>query len=238
MTAAYTEAVCLGNTDLAIPLIKARGYPMPMGYLDRLARLRKAKGFTQSTLAERLGVEQPTVQRWEAGKREPSLAQLFELARILEVEPGNLIGDTVAAPLGPRLFIKGTVAAGVWREALELPADDWSTFTGRAGVEVADEFRFGLRVEGDSMDEVYPEGTILECVSVFGRVEVAPGKRVIALRTDQHGMIEATVKELVESEGTYWLVPKSSNPAHRPWQLPEDNSIRIAAVVVASVRPE
>lgn len=238
MNATYTDAVCYGNTSLAIPGDYLPRYPMPMGYLDRLARLRKAKGFTQSTLAERLGVEQPTVQRWEAGKREPSLGQLFELARILDVEPGNLIGDTSAAPLGPRLFIKGIVAAGVWREALELPAEDWTTFTGRAGLIVEDEFRFGLRVEGDSMDEIYPEGTILECVSVFGRVEIVPGKRVIALRTDEQGMVEATVKELVESDGKFWLVPKSSNPAYQPWQLPEDNSIRIAAVVVASVRPE
>jgi predicted transcriptional regulator len=89
MPVTYTASVCIGNTSLAIPLKNAARYPMPMGYLDQLARLRKAKGFTQSSLAERLGVEQPTVQRWEAGKREPSLAQLLELARILEVEPGN-----------------------------------------------------------------------------------------------------------------------------------------------------
>lgn len=238
MTLTYTGSVCYGNTTLAIPPKNFVGYPMPMGYLDRLARLRKAKGFTQSSLAERLGVEQPTVQRWESGKREPSLAQLFELARALDVEPGNLLGDTTAAPLGPRLFIKGTVAAGVWREALELPAEDWTTFTGRAGVEADDKFRFGLRVAGDSMDEVYPEGTILECVSVFGHVEIKPGRRVIALREDGHGLVEATVKELVASEDGLWLVPKSSNPAHQPFRLSDGDGIRIAAIVVASVRPE
>jgi transcriptional regulator with XRE-family HTH domain len=234
----YTDTVCVGNTVLAIPSKNMRGYDMPMGYLDRLSRLRKAKGFTQSTLAEVLGVEQPTVQRWESGKREPSLSQLFELARVLDVEPGNLIGDTTAQPLGPRLFMKGVVAAGVWREAMELPEGDWTTFTGRAGVAADDQHRFGLRVEGDSMNEVYPEGTILECVSVFGHVEIKPGRRVIALREDGQGLVEATVKELVASEDGLWLVPKSTNPAHQPFRLSDDDSIRIAAVVVASVRPE
>ena len=213
-----------------------------MGYLDRLAAIRKAKGFTQATLAERLGVEQPTVQRWEVGKREPDLAQLFELAKVLEVEPGSLIDDSIAVPIGPRLYIKGEVAAGVWRAALELPQDEWQSFTGRSDVTAAPEHRFGLRVVGDSMDMLYPPGTIVECVSVFGHIEPEPGKRVVVVRTNENGEVEATVKELIEQDDELWLVPRSSNPAHIPYRVNEPEpgirEIRIAAVVVSSVRPE
>ncbi|SCY69614.1 hypothetical protein SAMN05660666_02524 [Novosphingobium aromaticivorans] len=92
------------------------------------------------------------------------------------------------------------------------------------------------------MDQVYPEGTILECISLFGRAEASPGKRVIVIRTDIHGDSEATVKELVEQNGELWLVPRSSNPAHMPIKLnsqePGIVETRIAAIVVASVRPE
>lgn len=103
--------------------------------------------------------------------------------------------------------------------------------------------RFGLKIEGDSMDELYPDGTIVECVSVFGHAEIAPGKRVVVVRQRKDGLFEATVKELAEDdEGKLWAVPKSSNPAHQSISLtdPEDGIIetRIAAVVVASHRPE
>lgn len=37
----------------------------------RLARCRKAAGFSQEKLAERLGVERSTVVRWEMGETEP-----------------------------------------------------------------------------------------------------------------------------------------------------------------------
>lgn len=213
-----------------------------MGYLDRLAVIRKQKGFTQGTLAERIGVEQPTIQRWEAGKREPSFEQLFELARVLEVDPSALIDPAIAAPIGPRLYVKGEVAAGVWRQATELPEDEWQSFSGRPDVNALLDHRFGLRVVGDSMDQVYPAGTIIECVSTFGHTEIAPGKRVVVIRTNDHGECEATVKELVEKDGDLWLVPRSHNPAYSPIKLSDEEpgivETRIAAVVVASVRPE
>lgn len=242
MAPKYTETVFDGNTILAIPLKFCGGHDIPMGYLDRLADLRKRKGLTQAQLAEKVGVEQPTIQRWEKGKREPELAQLFALAEALDVEPGTLLDPSIAAPIGPRLFVKGEVAAGVWRQAIELPEEEWQTFTGRADVTANTEHRFGLRVVGDSMELVYPHGTIVECVSLFGRAEAVPGKRVVVIRMNDNGECEATVKELVDQDGELWLVPRTNNPAHRPFKLDEPEpgivETRIAAVVVASVRPE
>jgi transcriptional regulator with XRE-family HTH domain len=242
MRTEYTDLVSSGNTVLAIPRkMRARHY-MPMGYLDRVVQLRKKRGWTQGDLAERVGVEQPTIQRWENGKREPSFDQLFALARALDVSPASLIDPSIAVPLGPQLFVKGEVAAGVWREAVELPESDWQTFTGRADITADPEYRFGLRVVGDSMDLVYPHGTIVECVSIFGRVEAKPGRRVVIIRENDEGECEATVKELVEQDGSLWAVPRSTNFAHQPIRLdrpePGIRETRIGAVVVASVRPE
>lgn len=218
------------------------GQYIPMGYLERLSELRKRKGLTQAQLAERMGVEQPTIGRWETGKREPDLRQLLDLAKHLDVEPGALLDPHMAVAIGPRLFVKGEVAGGVWLHAVELPEEEWQTFTGRADVTADIDHRFGLRVVGDSMDMVYPPGTIVECVSVFGRAEIMPGKRVVVVRRNTDNEFEATVKELVEQDGAMWAVPKSYNPAHRPFKLdkPEAGIIeqRIAAIVVSSVRPE
>lgn len=213
-----------------------------MGYLDELQSLRKKRGLSQAQLAELVGVEQPTVQRWESGKRLPDLDSLHKLASVLGVTPGALLeGGTVVA-VGPTLWIKGEVAAGVWRAAAEWPEVDWQTFTGRADVAAKPEHRFGLIVHGDSMDLLYPHGTIVECVSTFGRIEVAPGKRVVIIRKNDRQEYEATVKELVEQGEELWAVPRSSNPAHRPINLSEPEpgilETRIVAVVVASIRPE
>jgi transcriptional regulator with XRE-family HTH domain len=215
---------------------------MPVGYLDRLQALRKKRGFSQAKLAEIIGVEQPTIQRWESGKRMPDLENLEALAGALGVTPGSLLDGDVLTSIGPTLFIKGEVAAGVWRAAAEWPEPDWQSFTGRSDVDARVEHRFGLRVVGDSMDLLYPPGSIIECVSTFGRVEAAPGKRVVILRKNDRQEYEATVKELVEQDGELWAVPRSTNLAHRPFKLNEEEpgilEMRIVAVVVASIRPE
>lgn len=207
-----------------------------------IRRLRKLRGLSQARLAEILGVEQPTVQRWETGKREPSLDFIDKIAQALGASLSELVASDSLTALGPRLFVKGKVAAGSWHEASTWPEDEWREFTGRPGVNADPQHRFGLVVEGDSMNELYPEGTILECVSVFGHVETHTNRRVIVARCDGAGRYETTCKELVDQDGELWLVPRSTNPTHRPCRVgdmePGITEARIIAVVVSSMRPE
>lgn len=230
------------NTNAAIPLVAENGDFMPVGYLDELEALRKKRGLSQAKLAELVGVEQPTIQRWEKGKRLPDLDSLTALAAALGVSAGSLLDGGVLQSLGPTLFVKGEVAAGVWNSAAQWPESEWQTFTGRADVTSSAQHRFGLRVRGDSMDLLYPPGTIVECVSLFGRAEATPGKRVVIVRKNDQQEYEATVKELVEQDGELWAVPRSTNLGHRPFKLSEAEpgilETRIIAVVVASIRPE
>lgn len=171
------------------------------------------------------------------------IGTLTKLANALRCSVADLIsGNVTPVALGPNLFVKGEVAAGQWRDAYEWPEDDWQSFTGRSDVTADIQHRFGLRVSGDSMDQIYPEGTIVECVSVFGRAEIEPGKKVVVLRRKYDQSVEATVKELAEINGALWLRPRSSNPIHQSIDLGKDNGeieeTQIIAVVVASVRPE
>jgi SOS-response transcriptional repressor LexA len=145
-------------------------------------------------------------------------------ARFFRVAPEWLLygkNGTMAQPveLGPRLFVKGEVAAGLWKEAWEVPEDEWAMFTGRADVRAPLQKRFGLRVIGESMNEVYPPGTIIECVQYEQDEPIESGRRVVVLRTKLDGTVEATVKELVRSpEGIEWLVPRSTNPAYQAFR--------------------
>lgn len=59
---------------------------------DNLRRIRLARGMQQSDLADKLGVSEKTISNWECGVRDPSTANVFRLAEILDVPPSDLIG--------------------------------------------------------------------------------------------------------------------------------------------------
>jgi len=83
---------------------------IPEDYADRALRLRARLGFTQTQLAERLGVSFATVNRWENGKSRPSQ---LSWQRILELdkEAAGGVDDSAAdkpaaaaEPAGPPLL--------------------------------------------------------------------------------------------------------------------------------------
>lgn len=58
---------------------------------DRIRKARKAKGWTQEKLAYTIGKDQPSINRVEQGKINPSYLYLLELATGLDVEIGELL---------------------------------------------------------------------------------------------------------------------------------------------------
>src|SRR5215831_3925521 len=57
---------------------------------QRLAARRKAAGFSQEQLAERLGIDRSTVARWESGETEPQPWIRPLLARVLQISLDQL----------------------------------------------------------------------------------------------------------------------------------------------------
>ncbi len=72
----------------------------------QIARLRNAKGMTQSDLGERLHVSFQAVSKWERGETLPDVAVLPDLAAVLETTIDNILlgGDS-------QLVFKGTIKA-------------------------------------------------------------------------------------------------------------------------------
>jgi len=57
----------------------------------RLKKLREARGWTQTELAEKVGVARNTITRLEIGSSRPSLALLERIAKALRVKVGELL---------------------------------------------------------------------------------------------------------------------------------------------------
>jgi len=64
-----------------------------MSQRERLRTARKAKGLTQTELAERIGVTQATVARLEIEQTTPSLRVALAIARATEMTVEDLFGE-------------------------------------------------------------------------------------------------------------------------------------------------
>lgn len=60
-------------------------------HMNRIKEVLEEKGIKQIWLAEKLGKSFSIVNAYVCNRRQPSLDVLFEIARILQVEPQELI---------------------------------------------------------------------------------------------------------------------------------------------------
>ena len=60
-----------------------------------IAERRKAAGFTQSTLAENLGITDRAVSKWETGRSMPDLSIMLELCKALGITVNDLLSGEV-----------------------------------------------------------------------------------------------------------------------------------------------
>ena len=59
---------------------------------ERIKAARKAAHLSQTELAQRLDKTMRTVQKYESGEIEPSIAMINAIAKILNISPADLIG--------------------------------------------------------------------------------------------------------------------------------------------------
>lgn len=159
----------------------------------------------------------------------PKANKLAALARVLDISPHTLIsaleqtatseghGQLVSAFIEP-IEVRGFVQGGVWRSALETaPVDRYEIMVPTKGP-YSHLPRYGLEVRGDSMNKLFPNGTVVEVVN-FSDIGRSPetGECVVVIRRDGP-KIEATLKLYqCTDDGLVVLWPKSTDPQ---WQQP------------------
>ena len=60
---------------------------------DRIKKIRRKKGFSQTELGDRIGVSQQVITNYERGIREPDIETLLKIAGALDISIETLIGE-------------------------------------------------------------------------------------------------------------------------------------------------
>lgn len=216
---------------------------------NKLAELRKSKGFSQTALADAIGTSRSQIVKLESGERRLSDVWLAKIAPVLGVTQGQILGEGSSMPIGSRILnIIGEVQAGAYSEAAEFDLDDYETVAVQNSDFPPGANVFMLRAVGDSMDQAdIPDGSLLFCVTIHDFMQfwrdIRTGDRVVVHRVRNDGFYESTVKEIIFGEnGETFLKPHSSNPRHETIYIPsriaqgdgivDDHEIHVHAVVL------
>lgn len=206
----------------------------------KIRNLRKDFGWTQGELAQRAGMTQAQVSKLESGKE--GSRELVERAAVpLGVPLETLWPD--ARELMPQqrvIRVVGTIAAGHWSEAIELPFDEQEETTVILPGNLANIPVTAMRVDGHSVNKVYPDRSVV-FVAPIHALSGAPknGQMVTVLMRSSDGTFEQTLKQYQrDGEGKAWLLPQSTEPQFQtPIQYmgPKIEEAQITGVVVAAM---
>jgi len=64
-----------------------------MKFCEKLIQLRKQKGYSQESLAEKLDVSRQAISRWENGETTPDMSVLIKLCEVYSISADYLIRD-------------------------------------------------------------------------------------------------------------------------------------------------
>ena len=204
-----------------------------MGSLsDVLKKRRKELGLTLAQIADKMGVAEATVQRWESGNiKSVRHDKIAKLAEILQVSPASIMGwetDDPSRPLPPNVqpvpkFVRkprlGTIACGSpilaveeAEEFDEVPADIPCDFT--------------LKCKGDSMvnARIYDGDTVY----IRQQEEVENGE-IAAVRIGE----EATLKRVYYNGKR--IILRACNPLYNDLEYEGEtlNEIEILGKAIA-----
>ena len=200
--------------------------------------MRERAGLTQKQLAEALGITQQSVYYYESGDRDIKSSILIDMSRILGCTVTELLGlgGPNIIPFNPcrsrPLPVFGSIAAGTPREALtqsDVTHDTPESVCSNRGN------AFWLTVSGNSMNRLFPDGSL---VLIDSDEEVRNGDvGVVFVNGD-----DATLKRVYFEYDSIRLHPESYDPEYRDRVIdasdPDAPEVRVIGKAVSYTAPD
>lgn len=192
----------------------------------RLEHFRQRAEMTQRELAEKVGVSPQAVSKWESDDEwDPTIYRLRDVADAIGIAMEDLTGWYPKESF-PKV---GRVAAGQPSEAIALNAEDRMY----APQDIASDVHrsaFFLRVSGDSMNRIFPEGMAL----LVDPDEQWSDRDIVVVTVNGD---DATVKRIFTAGNTVVLHPESTNPEYQDMTLSSGDDFRVIGKVVWAAYP-
>lgn len=222
-------------------------------------RLDELDGASKAGLARAMEVAPARITEIIRGTRKIQAGELTAMSAYLQLSIDDILAhsEQSAAHLSVlhsgegfrAIRVRGTVCAGQWSEAAELRAEDHITMYVPKAPPTHYPNLYGVKVEGPSMNQIYPEGTILYVVPLLDFDRSVGNEFFVIAQQVKHGEYETTVKQFITLDGRNWLYPRSNHPEHQaPIEIPQpdtwpdlkhdEDGIYIIGVVVGSFRAE
>lgn len=201
-----------------------------MSLQKNIKAFRLKQGLTQAELAAKLGVDRSSVTQWETGVTTPRMKVITKLSTLFNTTPSVLISDSSTLT---KLPISGSTATLPLRTLGKVHAGvmDDDTICDDEGVQVPERVvlaypdAFLLRVEGNCMDRVIPEGS---------HVVVAPHKEptngsIVVIHDDAY---EAIMRRYYKGSSALMLSPDSYEEEYQDIIVHDGQEITLIGVVV------
>lgn len=201
-----------------------------MSLQKNIKAFRLKQGLTQAELAAKLGVDRSSVTQWETGVTTPRMKVITKLSTLFNTTPSVLISDSSTLTKLPisgstatlPLRTLGKVHAGVMDD--DAVCDDEEIQVPERVV-LAYPDAFLLRVEGNCMDRVIPEGSH---VVVVPHKEPANGS-IVVIHDDAY---EAIMRRYYKGSSALMLSPDSYEEGYQDIIVHDGQEITLIGVVV------
>lgn len=205
----------------------------------------KSAGANPTSLALSINRDKDYIRDFLTGRKASlKLEDAQKIADELEVPLFSLTGGRTDDLSARGMEVVGKVAAGLYKDiTVENQDSDKPRILFARDLRFPDARQYALEIEGDSMNEYVSDGGYVVCVGlVESGIRLASGMVVHVEKSVMGGQfIETTLKEVRrEPNGAIMLIPRSTNPSHKPFPAAGSagDEVEIKGVVIGRWEPE